>query len=777
MKRFLLALVLCSVSLMSQAAGFIIIHEPGWWPPHPPRPIPPPRPVPPQVWAPLEISFTKLTARIHDQVSSTTVEQEFYNPNARQLEGTFIFPVPKGAQLDKFTMEINGRPVEAELLAADKARGIYEDIVRRLKDPALLEYSGRDLFKVRIFPIEPNAKKRITLSYTQLLKSDGGMVAFQFPLSTEKFSARPLKNLALKIDLETPRPLKSIYSPTHKVEIKRHGERSATIGFEASDVKPDLDFEMVFSQQSADVGLNLLTHKQEGNDGFFLLLASPGEVKTGRTVAKDVTFVLDTSGSMAGSKLDQAKKALFFCVENLNDTDRFEILRFSTEVEPLFDKLSDVTKESRSKAEEFIKDLKPNGGTAIDDALKKALSHRSEKNDRPHAVIFLTDGRPTVGNTEENQIVSAALKSAGSARIFCFGIGTDVNTHLLDKITEGTRAVSQYVLPEEDIELKVSSFFAKIKEPVLANPKLKFPEGIRVTRVYPAALPDLFKGEQLVVAGRYSGRAEGEILLTGTVNGEQRAFEFKAEFPSTAEGHQFIPRLWATRRVGYLLDEIRLNGENKELKDEVVELARKYGIVTPYTAFLILEDEQRRGVAQESRTFRELERDAASFGASADMYDGLRRESSGAKAVSGARAYSSLKSADTSQDAVVSSGAEALRSAPVAPALAERAMRSRGGRAGEGGTQAFPAQPSATELALEFARQGRFVAGRAFYRSGNQWSDSEVQKHPDARRVRLQFGSEAYFEFLRKNPGVQQWVALGTNVQFIWGGEIYEIYD
>ena len=177
---------------------------------------------------------------------------------------------------------------------------------------------------------------------------------------------------------------------------------------------------------------------------------------------------------------------MLFCVENLNDGDRFEILRFSTEVEPLFDKLVEASKENRARAEKFIKDLKPIGGTAIDDALKqgpRTAPRPRRPDDRPIVVIFLTDGRPTVGNTEENQIVDQAVKLArdnGNVRVFCFGIGTDVNTHLLDRITEDTRAVSQYVLPEEDLEVKVSSFFAKIKEPVLASPKLKFPEGVRV---------------------------------------------------------------------------------------------------------------------------------------------------------------------------------------------------------------------------------------------------------------------------------------------------------
>ena len=778
MKRFFGLFCLWLATILSvPAAGLIIIHEPGWWPGPPPPNWPrPPRPMPPPVWAPLEVTFTKVTASIKEQVATTTVEQEFYNPNARQLEGTFLFPVPKGAHINKFTMEINGKTAEAELLTADKARKIYEDIVRSLRDPALLEYSDRDLFKVRVFPIEPNSKKHITLSYGQVLKADSGVVNFTFPLNTEKFSAKPLKNLAVKIDLQTKRPLKSIYSPTHKVEIKRNGERQATIGFEDRDVKPDTDFQLLYAEEAGDLGVSLLTHKTSGDDGFFLLLASPGEVKQKQTVPKDVAFVLDSSGSMAGAKLEQAKKALLFCVENLNDVDRFEILRFSTEVEPLFDKLTEATKDSRSRAEKFIKDVKPIGGTAIDDALRKAIALRPDKSERPYVVIFLTDGRPTVGNTEENQIVDAAVKSAqGNTRIFCFGIGTDVNTHLLDKITEGTRAASQYVLPEEDIEVKVSSFFTKIKEPVLANLKLGFPSGVRASKMYPAPLPDLFKGEQLIVAGRYSGQTDGDLLLEGTVNGEKRAFEFKVNFPDAGTDHEFIPRLWATRRVGYLLDEIRLHGENKELKDEVVDLARKYGIVTPYTAYLIVEDEQRRSLAQDVRTFRQLEENQPAMNASKAVADSFRRENSGGSAVAGARSYYSLKSADVPQNATANGSFEALRAAP---ASAPSAMGWSGGRSYGGSRAAVsgPA-PSTAALAKEYSQQGRFVNGHTFYQNGEQWIDSEVQKKTAAKRVRVEFGSEDYFNLLKKNPSAASWMSLGRSVQFVLDDIIYEITD
>ena len=764
-------------------AGLIIVDDAHWWPgpnpPHPlpPRPIPPwpPRPIPrprPYIFAPLEINHVKINTRINDQVAITSVDEEFYNPNPSRLEGTFVFPVPKGAHINKFTMEIDGKQVEAELLSADKARRIYEDIVRRLKDPALLEYAGRDVFKVRIFPIEPNSKKRITLSYTQLLKLDDGLVSYVLPLNTEKFSAKPIKNVSVKVDLETKRPLKSIYSPSHSVEVKRHSSTHATAGFEASDVQPDADFALYFAPEKDEIGVNLLTYRTSDEAGYFLLLASPGvDVKEKQVVLKDVAFVLDTSGSMAGDKLKQAKKALQFCVENLNDGDRFEIIRFSTEVETLFDKLVEANKHNREKADQFIKELKPIGGTAIDEALRSALAlrrgesseGRGEKSDRPFVIIFLTDGRPTIGTTDEDEIVSSVKKRGeGRTRIFCFGIGTDVNTHLLDRITEETRAFSQYVLPDEDLEVKVSSFFSKIKEPVLANPSLKFTADVHATKLYPSPLPDLFKGEQLVLVGRYSGKGDSAVIVEGTVNGVEKRFTYEVKFPEEASENEFIPRLWATRRVGYLLDEIRLHGENSELRDEVTELARKYGIVTPYTAYLILEDETRRNVPAPMQSFQNFERDHGAREEAAKSWNDFKTESAGEKAIGSARYGLALKSADAA--------------APAAAGGAIESQRALGLSTLAGNLPATIPENSKTRL-VQYSQQAQFVAGKNFFQNDKLWTDSALQKQSSGKRVRIQFGSQEYFDFAAKNSKALPWLALGQNVQFVLNSTIYEIYE
>jgi Ca-activated chloride channel family protein len=730
------------------ADGLIVIHEPvavprGHYP-----------------FAPLEVTYHHVNVKIEGQLATTSIDQEFYNPNHQRLEGTYLFPVPKGAQLNKFTMDIGGKQVEAELLPADKARKIYEDIVRKMRDPALLEYADRDTFKVRIYPIEPRSPKRITLSYTQVLKSDAGLVSFVYPLNTEKFSAKPIKTVSLKVELETKRPLKSIYSPSHTVEIKRHGAHRAIVGFESNDVRPDTDFQLLYATRDDDVGLSLMTYRDEEDEGYFLLLASPGvETKGAKIIPKDVAFVLDTSGSMAGSKLAQAKKALQFCVENLNDGDRFEIVRFSTEVEPLFEKLVEANKENRRRAGEFIEKLKPIGGTAIEEALLKSLDMRSSKGDRPFVVIFLTDGRPTIGNTDEDQIVATVNKATGgNTRIFCFGIGMDVNTHLLDKITEATRAFSQYVLPDEDLEVKLSSFFSKINAPVLTNVRLRFSGGIKASKMYPSPLPDLYKGEQLVVVGRYAGKGAAAVTIEGDVSGATRKFSEDVGFDRRDGDNDFIARLWATRRIGYLLDEIRLRGESQELRDEVTDLARQFGIVTPYTAYLIVEDEGRRNLPPRTRSFSRLGEDRPALESAGRVYKGFRDEKSGDAALGGARAFQSQKAAE-SLDSLRFANEEAQRSiaAAPAPALSGPAAREAGERLGR------------------YVQQQRFVRGRAFYQNGEVWVDASAQKMPNAKRVAVQFNSAEYFDLIAKNQHAAAWFALGPDVDIALGDTVYEV--
>lgn len=750
--RFTAGLVaLFSLAATAVADGLIVIHNP-------------PHTVPGHfTFAPLEVSYHRVNVEINDLVATTSIDQEFHNPNNQRLEGTYIFPLPQGAHIDNFSMDVNGKMMEAELLPAEKARAFYEDIVRKMKDPALMEYVGRDAFKVRIFPIEPHSKKQIKITYTQLLKSDNGLVEYLYPLNTEKFSSVPLKDVSVKVTLNGKEPVKSVYCPSHNVEIKRNGDRNAVIGYEEKNARPDTDFRLMFSRTPKLMGVDLLTYRKPGEDGYFLLLASPGFYEPRNVQPKDICFVLDTSGSMADTKIDQAKKALKFCLANLNEKDRFEIIRFSTEAEPFFKSLATASPENIRRAGEFVNAFKPIGGTAISEALTRALgmnsSEESAKDPRPFMVVFITDGLPTIGETREDAIIDLLKKhNTGNTRIFSFGLGTDVNTHLLDRLASETRGVSQYVLPKEDLELKLSAFYSKIKEPVLSNISLDFTTpGVRTTQLYPNTMPDLFNGEMLAVFGRYSGDGASAVKITGMLNGKKREFVTDVSFPQKDPDNVFVPRLWATRRVGWLLDEIRLHGEKGELKDEVTRLAREFGIVTPYTAYLIVEDEAKRDVPVAMRSMEELSTDHAVRTAAADAMGSMRREAakeadrSGPQAVVNAQAVNEMKLSMTEQQDYSAWGL------------------AKGRPAGKDQT--------GYRVAQNYTQQARVVNGRAFYQNGRQWVDSTAQTQQNLKQQRVAFNSAEYFDLMRKHPTAAPWFALGNEVDVVIGDTLYQVRE
>ena len=744
----LLTLMLAAIA---RADGFIVVHDSPARPDH-------------FGFAPLEVTYHRVTVEIDGNVATTSVDQEFYNPNARQLEGTYLFPLPAGATIDKFSMDVNGQMTDAELLDADRARQVYEEIVRRYRDPALLEYAGSGAFKVRIFPIEANGRKHVKITYTQVLKPDAGLVEYVYPLNTEKFSARPLKDVSVKVALRSERSIKSIYSPSHDVDVTRAaGDRSATVGFEARDVRPDTDFKLIWSTQASPVAINLLAYRNASDEGHFLLLASPGtDVATAQVQPKDVCFVVDTSGSMAGPKMEQARKALLFCLANLNAGDRFEIIRFSTEAEAFNGKLVDASEENVKKAYAFVKELKPRGGTAIADAMQRAIELFTDESSRPHVVIFLTDGQPTIGETNPDKIVNistpgrsgvrGATPRLAAPRIFSFGIGTDINTHLLDRIANATRGMSQYVLPDEDIEVKVTSFYEKIRSPVLGDVEIDVPDPrVRLSEVYPNVLPDLFKGETLMAFGRYHGFGKTQVRVRGVMNGETKEFVADVEFAEHQTKHAYVPRLWATRRVGWLLEEIRLNGESRELKDEVVRLAREHGIVTPYTAYLILEDERVRNVPVALRTMREMEADRAVAADVARQYQ-AREQAAGPQAVNDSVTLQRMKTGYN--EAQVQTGAAGMNKS--LPAT-------------------VPTGAAGYKVAQNYGQQVRVLNGRAFYQNGSTWTDAQVQTKQDLKRREIAFNGDDYFALLRTHPDAAPWLSLGNEVDVVIGDTLYVI--
>jgi len=545
---------------------------------------------------PLAMVNHQVTITIDDQVAETRVEQTFRNHTARALEATYVFPVPKGASVRKFTMWVNGKETAGEMVEADKARHIYTDIVRRTQDPGLLEYMGNNLLRLKVFPIAPNADQKVALTYTSVAPRDGDLVEYVYPLKTDGKATRTLEKFSIQATIKSQHPIINVYSPTHSITTKKNSDREMVVTFEREQGLLDKDFQLFYSQGDKDVGLTSLAHRPVSSEnGYFMFLISPRvEMSQSHVIPRDMVLVLDTSGSMRGRKMEQARKAMRYCLDNLNPRDRFALIHFATSVNKYKDTLTEAGSEQLEQGRKWIDQLEATGGTAINDALLAALDFRSTDMGRTFTIVFFTDGCPTIGETNTDRILkNVTAKNSSNTRIFTFGVGEadGLNATFLDQLAEQTRAVSSFVRPAEDIEVKVSGLFSKISHPVLANLKLEAGNDIRLLEVYPPQLPDLFHGGQLVVMGRYAGKGPAAVKLTGSVGQESREFVYETTFPEkTSDEKSFVEHVWARRKVGYMLDQIRLNGEKKELVDEVTLLAKKYGIATPYTSYLIVPD-------------------------------------------------------------------------------------------------------------------------------------------------------------------------------------------
>ncbi len=536
----------------------------------------------------------EVTIAVQDQAAETTAEQTFRNHTDRQLTATYVFPVPRGASVRAFTLLVDGVKVDAKLVVGAEARQLCANCVRLSQDHGLIDYLGNDLLTMDIPAIKPGKDLNVTVKYTALVRQDGGLIEYVYPLKTDGKSTGTLEKFAIKASLKSQHAIQNVYSPTHLVDVKRVSDHEVFVGFAREQALLDKDFQLYYPLSDKDVGLTVLTHRATPTeDGHFLFLISPRLEAQQQVIPRDVLLVLDTSGSMQGAKMEQARKALHFFLKHLNKQDRFALMNFSTAVNRYQNELLDATPEELARARKWVDALHTTGGTAIDLALRSALEMRPRGEDgRSFTVIFFTDGRPTVGETNPEAIVKNVEKrNSASTRIFTFGVGNDVNATMLDRLAQTTRAVCTYVRPDEDLEVKASALWGKITNPVLTNLKLSAGRDIVLAEMYPPELPDLFQGGQLVVLGRYRGTGKARLVLSGLVGSEKKEFAYDVQFPEKTDNERaFVEHLWARRKVGYLLDQIRANGELKELVDETKALARKYGIATPYTSHLVVSE-------------------------------------------------------------------------------------------------------------------------------------------------------------------------------------------
>jgi Ca-activated chloride channel homolog len=674
-------LVLSAASLLIAPA----VRAQGWI--EPIRPLP--RGAIEKVRSDVQVAVTGRFARV-------TVEEWFRNTGPVMDEASYLYPLPGETVFSEFSLWQGDRELKGEPLDAAQARAIYEEIVRRKRDPALIELAGHGLLRARVFPITPGETRKITLRYTQILERTGDALRFRYAAGTAAASR------SFRLQVDSAARVGDPYSPTHRLSVSRSGDR---LELALADTTSSGDLELLLPLTRGLVGMSLLAHQPVGEDGFFMLLLAPGRAAAAERLRRDVVAVLDVSGSMSGDKLDQAKAALVQLLGTLRSGDRFRVVTFASDVRRYAAGWTHVSADNIRSAQDWVRRVDTDGGTNIAGALTEALAEPPGEG-ALGVVVFLTDGMPTVGETDPERIAEQADHGRGAFRVFAFGIGYDVNTYLLDRLTDRARGVTEYIRPGGDIEQAVGSLATKISSPVLTDLALRG-DGVELYDVQPERLPDLFAGEELVVFGRHRGGGSGGggggervVTVTGRRNGREERFTTEAHFGGEGSGNDYVPQLWAARKAGALSREIRLHGANPEVVGELKRLALRYGILTEYTSYLVQEPNQ--------VVVRRM-----------PLQTPAPQDQAGAEAVRRSRAEKALAGSAQLSAVTVSDGAE------VDASSAGRSQR---------------------------------IGGRVFVWRDSTWTDIA---HGDSLRVvRVAAFSDAYFALLRSLPELRKAATL-----------------
>lgn len=707
-----------------------------------------PRVIVPQVWrrAPIEgavvISAVDASIAIDDQIATTTLTLSLTNPSTTPQEARIILPTPDGVAIRSLQYDGVGPEPVAEVLPRDQARAIYDEIVRSMRDPALVEFVGYNLIRTSAFPIPPGATQKLSLVYEQVLPASGGRVEYVLPRSQYASSAAPPWTIRARI--ATREPLDLVHSTSHAIRVERPEPGRAIVTVEGGGGGGAGAFRLSYATRPTDptqLAYTLLTYPDAPGEvpgdkaatpqpgGYFLLVAAPPAVpKEAAPQPREVVLVLDRSGSMRGTKLPQAVNAAIQVVDGLRDGERFNIIDYSDSLASFAP--APVAKDAASAkaARAYLQALEPGGGTNIHDALLEALRTPTPAvADGGLAplpmVLFLTDGIPTIGERSEAKIRDAVLASnASGRRVFGFGVGHDVNFPLLNSVSVGTRGAVTVVDPEADVEVAVSQVFRRLSGPIVMGPTITSHEGggagggagaSRVRDVMPHVVPDVFEGEQIVLAGRYLGTGPMVVRIAGTVRGEARTWDVPLDPSAASTRHGFVPRIWATRRIAYLTEQVRQLGAEpgvteadprvKELTDEIVGLSVRWGVLSEYTAFLARENVR-------------LSNAADVLGATTENFGRL-----------------------------------ALRTRAGAGGAAQQADYA--GKAASGGVEAAAAAPAWRNIRNEVESTDAVlnVANQSFFRRDEQWIDSRlVTRETLTPTRRVEFGSQEYLDLAQR---------------------------
>ena len=796
-------MLLGSSPLLRAQAIFIPILSPE----RSPAPVPdesirrrPPPPLPPNAGL-FRVTSSKVDVRVEENIATTSIEQSFLNQSGQNMEVRVMIPLPAGASINNLSLSMNDQMIEGQLHQAAEAQNIYQSIVTQRRDPALLRFAGENMYEARIFPVAPNEERRLKFSYTEQLPLSGGLYDYKHILSGSQLYQNGVEKFNFECTIRSKTRLGPVYSPTHQVLIIRNDEHSATVKLNGANLSSDRDFHVYYAPTTEDVAMRIVAHRESlDEDGYFMLIGRvDDQLEKAKILPKEIVFVLDISGSMQGEKIEQAKKALKFCLNSLNEKDRFNLITFSTDVQGVSgDKLMEANKENVNRALAAVDQIEATGGTNIDGAIRAALgSDFTEGSAKAKMVVFMTDGCPTVGVTDPQNILQnlGSLNLKNKVRFFNFGVGNDVNTHLLDKMALDQDGVSAYVAPKEDIEIKVSDFYSKIKHPVMTDVAFDFGPDVHANSLYPKRTPALYRGGEIMIMGRYKGSGPGELTLTGNVGEERRTIRVKVDWPARDLSNAYLPRVWAMRKVGNLLEGIRLNGQNQEMINEVVTLAQRFGIVTPYTSQLVLEPGMNNGNWPMPVSKRDGDRPAA---APATLGFALEKSAAAAKnTMEDAKKVSDqARKMPVGETANALSRSEALLKEAKPESIAEKDVFDDD----KGGVAPQELREMRRQRGAGFRANGAFSGGkneddetlgrniqraqdelvkqagvRTFYNRDGIWVDSTAK--PGAKSVVVKLFSKEYFDLLKDDTTLGSALALGNRILVMVKDTLYQIEE
>ena len=536
-----------------------------------------------------EIRYLTGSMSITDEIATLNIEQTLHISGQAETMSAII-PLPMNTDPASVIAKQLGRDAESKMdirvLSKEDAASLYEDIARQTRSHELIPFSGRPAAVISALPY--TTKLQFTLQLQCASRAEHGMRVIECPLAAATFTGKPIQRLVFNADLQHAKPIRAIFSPTHNMEIHRDSPQHARLSIAEDKFSPSEDIRFYYALDDDPLGLRLITHREAGEkEGYFMLIGNPtGGAKETDAVPKDMIFVLDTSGSMRGDKMEQSRSAIEYCLGRLSPQDRFNIVAFGTDVKRFKTGPIAATKAARRDADAFLDDLIAVGRTNIGDALKLGLQGETQTG-RVRIMLFMTDGAPTAGELVPDAIVKQIPEwNTSDTHVYAMGVGTDVDAHLLDSLAECTDGHSTYISADEEIDAKVASLYNRLSTPVLGHVQVAFGE-LNPNAIYPKQIHTLFRNEDFVLMGRYRDGGKHSVTISGDLAGTPHAFTYPFDFPTEAQPqHDYVATLWASRKIGYLLQELRLHGENEELITEIVALSKEYGIATEFTSFI-----------------------------------------------------------------------------------------------------------------------------------------------------------------------------------------------